>query len=216
MSASRTTRRLTRPTDAEWARVIDVLQAALFNDKVVLCITGASKAAERAMYRQYAEASLRDGEVWVAGPNGQIHAVALWIGPGRDEPSIIQDPYRSLLSEETRHWILHHYTPQYRELYASAYASGSLIRTQSWHLRFIGVEPQHQRQGLGRALMGAMLNNGQHQAHTMATDVSTLSAVYFFQQFGFVHRGVKNFTSRRASFPMWCLLKEASPPNPRR
>jgi ribosomal protein S18 acetylase RimI-like enzyme len=34
-----------------------------------------------------------------------------------------------------------------------------MIRTQAWHLRFIGVEPQYQRQGLGRALVEAILRD---------------------------------------------------------
>lgn len=47
----------------------------------------------------------------------------------------------------------------YRELYASAYAAGPIIRTQSWHLSFIGVVPQLQRRGLGRALLNAFIRN---------------------------------------------------------
>ena len=51
-------------------------------------MTGLSRAAERNMYKAYALAALRDGEIWVAGINGNIHAVALWIRPGREEPSL--------------------------------------------------------------------------------------------------------------------------------
>lgn len=89
----------------------------------------------------------------------------------RDRPD-----YFAQLSDQTRRWIVQHvrlhslphknashgstqFSLVYRELYTSAYAAGPVIRTQSWHLGFIGVLPQLQRRGLGRALVNAVIGN---------------------------------------------------------
>jgi hypothetical protein len=53
-------------------------------DNAIACLTGASKAAERVLYEVCMNACLRDGEVWVAGFDDQIHAVSFWVRPGAD------------------------------------------------------------------------------------------------------------------------------------
>jgi hypothetical protein len=54
----------------------------------MVSLTGLSKPAERGIYRAYALAALRDGEIWLASVNGSAHAVALWVRPGREELSL--------------------------------------------------------------------------------------------------------------------------------
>lgn len=76
-------------------------------------------------------AALLDGEIWVAGFNGSIDGAALWIQPGREEPTLCVDPcglhlqwslglishlrdrpaYFSELSDQTRRWIVQHVRP---------------------------------------------------------------------------------------------------------
>ncbi|VDB87160.1 unnamed protein product [Peniophora sp. CBMAI 1063] len=152
-------------------------------------------------------AALRDGEIWVAGFNGSIDGAAIWIQPGKEEPTLDRPDYFAQLSDQTRRWIVQHFSLVYRELYASAYAAGPIIRTQSWHLGFIGVLPQLQRRGLGRALVNAVIANAGHAEYPVTVDASVLSSVYFLQSLGFVHRGVKNFTCPKGSFPLWCLMR---------
>jgi len=53
-------------------------------DNAILCLTGASKPNERALYEICMNASIQNGEIWVAGFDDQIQAVSLWIRPGVD------------------------------------------------------------------------------------------------------------------------------------
>jgi hypothetical protein len=53
-------------------------------DNGIVCLTGASKTAERLLYEVCMNACLRDGEVWVAGFDDKIQAVSFWTRPGTD------------------------------------------------------------------------------------------------------------------------------------
>lgn len=87
--------------EQEKTRVIGVLETAMINgtllfstllcpnahlplDNAILCMTGASKASEKALYEICMNACLEHGELWVAGFDNEIHAVSFWIRPGTD------------------------------------------------------------------------------------------------------------------------------------
>ncbi|KAI0049539.1 acyl-CoA N-acyltransferase [Auriscalpium vulgare] len=210
MSSNIAVRLLTAPSDDDRARILDILEAAFHADNLILCLTGASRTAERFLYQRIIDVCLRDGEVWVAGFGGRIDAVALWIRPGRDYLIGADDEYRRTLPDEMQDWYLQHMRPKYQELYAATYAKGSQTRVQAWHLKLMAVHPQRQRQRLGKSLMSTLLDKADRSSLTLTTDVQTSSALHFFQALGFKYTGVKNFISRRAGFPLWSMLRQPS------
>jgi len=194
MSCTITVRQLSAPTDTEKLHVIEVLQAAFANDKALQCLTAESKLAEKAAYRMFLEAALKDGEVWVAGFDNRIDGAALWFRPGKDYTIASQQEYQGLFSEDMREWIFHHFLPKYQELYSTAYPTGGIIRMQAWHLKMIGVLPQQHRRGLGRALVRAVQEKADRNSQAMTTDVATSFSVYFLLLY-WHHRSVNSLNS---------------------
>jgi len=178
MSSSATIpRRLTAPNEQERTRIIEILEMALINDNAIVCLTGASKTSERVLYEVCMNTCLRDGEVWVAGFNDQIHAVSFWIRPGTDFHIGLSEDYFRHLGDDIKDWVTHHFTPKYNELYQSSYPNGPQARAEAWHLLLIGVQPAYQRRGLGKLLIDVLREAADRQSQCMTADVQTTSAV---------------------------------------
>jgi len=206
-SPAPTVRRLTAPSEQEKTRVIELLETALINDNAILCLTGASKTNERALYEICMNASLQNGEIWVAGFDDQIHAVSLWIRPGVDFHIGLSDDYFRRAGDDVKQWVTHHFTPKYNELYQSFYSNGKQARVEAWHLILIGVQPSFQRRGLGKRLVSVLRETADAQSQCITVDVQTSVAIHFFNSLGFKYTGVKNFMSRQAGFPLWNMLR---------
>ncbi|KAI0260014.1 hypothetical protein BC834DRAFT_973815 [Gloeopeniophorella convolvens] len=167
-SPSPSVRHLAAPSAQERTRIIELLETAFFND----------------------------GEVWVAGFNGQINAVAFWVRPGADFHIGLADDYFRRLPDDMREWLSHHFIPKYHELYSSSYPNGQQTRVQSWHLVLLGVQQSSQRRGLGKRLVNILRERADRQSQTITADVQTSAAVHFLNNAGFRYMGVKNVVVR--------------------
>ncbi|TFY62310.1 hypothetical protein EVG20_g6752 [Dentipellis fragilis] len=208
MASSLTVRQLTAPDDAEHQHMIALLEETFANDTAIRCVTGGSKDNRRAWCKLLIDKTLREGQLWAAGFNGRIDALAFWFGPGVESAIAESNEYAAMLTEDMRDWMNLHYRPQYQELYRSTYATGSRVRIQAWHLKIIAVRLSHQRQGLGRALVAVVTEKADRDTVAMTTDTTTSNALYFLQRLGFRYIGVKNFVMQRYGFPMWCMIRE--------
>ncbi|KAA1471992.1 hypothetical protein DENSPDRAFT_150190 [Dentipellis sp. KUC8613] len=225
MASSLTVRQLTAPSDAEHQHMITLLEETFAHDTAMRCISGSSKDNRRAWCKVLIDKTLREGQLWAAGHNGRIDALAFWFGPGVESAIVESNEYAAMLSQDMRDWINLHvgrilsvvlipadilcqYRPQYHELYRSAYAAGSRVRVQAWHLKLLAVRQSRQRQGLGSALVAVITEKADRDNLAMTTDTTSSNALYFLQRFGFRYIGVKNFVMQQYGFPMWCMIRE--------
>lgn len=74
-----------------------------------------------------------------------------------------------------------------------------------YYLFFLGVEPEHQGQGLGSALLSPMLERIEASGLPCYTDTSTVRNVTFYERLGF--RVVERSSVRDANFPVWSLRR---------
>ncbi|THH14434.1 hypothetical protein EW146_g5895 [Bondarzewia mesenterica] len=174
--------------DTERARILEVFKIALGHDNCIACIVNGSQQTLHTFFDMGLDASLKDGEVWVAGYDNRIDAVALWIKPGTDHVVALQEKYQALFVGEMKEWLTSHFALKYQELYTTAYPTGVQRRIQAWHLNYIAVDPQYYRRGLGKALVCAVRDKADRDNQTMTTDVPTShSPLYTSSSIDFEH-----------------------------
>lgn len=78
--------------------------------------------------------------------------------------------------------------------------------TPHWYLLLLGVEPAHQRQGLGRQLLAPLLAKADAAGDTVRLETNNAESIPFYERQGFkvVYTGQVN-----ASMPQWALERTA-------
>ena len=66
------------------------------------------------------------------------------------------------------------YVPTYEELYRGALPTGQLGRRDAWNVKLLAVNPDYQRRGVGRALLGSICRQVCTVLSFMATVVLTV------------------------------------------
>lgn len=137
------------------------------------------------------------GELIGAYHNSQLLGVLGRLAPNRCQPSLFETLSLApalLASNSPLGWI--------RTLrWLSSWAQLD-PNVPHWHLGPLAVSPQHQRQGIGRALMAYAINKAQGSSLYLETD--KLSNVKFYQSLGF------HITAQPTLLdtPTWLMLKE--------
>ncbi|THH08338.1 hypothetical protein EW146_g9025 [Bondarzewia mesenterica] len=149
-------------------------------------------------------ACLLAGEVWVAGfAPDKIQAATLWFGPGQD---LLGGPNR----EEQKKLGWDEFQAKFPE---DRMRQCSLANTfKSWHLQLLGVATEHQRKGLGRALIDAVREKARAQNLGMSVETETSNSLQFYKSVGFVVQGQTVISGYQSieentpkTSPMYCL-----------
>ncbi|TDL29996.1 hypothetical protein BD410DRAFT_893185 [Rickenella mellea] len=176
-------------------------------------------------HRAQIRAGLLAGEVWVAGfTPDDILGAAVWFGPGqellggpnrKDQMELGWKTFQAKLSEDGKRVWWRMFLGEYCTL-----ATNSLSRKHqrpdswkfdSWHLQLLGVIPEHQRKGLGRALIEEIKKKADEQHLGMSVETETEKSLRFYKGVGFVEQGntiITGYTdgSQPAkTSPMYCL-----------
>ncbi|KAI0372358.1 hypothetical protein BV20DRAFT_1034487 [Pilatotrama ljubarskyi] len=204
-----TVRRLADPTDEEIERAVQILFNAFRDDVGMASFSGGSTRVQRDIFRRTLRACLAHGEVYVGLVDGKAYGVAASIAPGADWAFYDQDDFTKDLSSYLDEWFTYHYIPTYEELYRLALPGGQRGRRDAWNLKLLAVDPECQRRGIGRALLGSVCEQADAGEKCVTADVKSPNLVQWFRKSGFSHRAVKNFTSRdSAGFPLWCMVRD--------
>ncbi|KAH9846071.1 acyl-CoA N-acyltransferase [Lenzites betulinus] len=210
MSATKVSvRRMTDPSEEDIEMVVQVLMNAFRDDVGLQSFSGGSARLARDVFRRTTKGCVAHGAIYLGLIDNVPHGVALLVAPGADWNFYQESDFAEGLSTYLFEWYTYHYMPTYEELYRISLPSGQRGRRDAWNIKFLAVNPDFQRKGVGRALLGAICKQADADAVCVTADVKSPNLVQWFRKRGFSHRGVKNFSSKdSAGFPLWCTVRE--------
>lgn len=126
--------------------------------------------------------------------------VALWTPPGEGKLS----PMETLQLMPTIARIFGRWTP--RALRGLSYQESKYPERPHYHLVFMGVEPQHQGEGIGSQLMRPVLRRFDREGMPVYLEASTLRARALYLRHGFEDLDVMRFPG--GGPPMWRMWRE--------
>jgi ribosomal protein S18 acetylase RimI-like enzyme len=118
---------------------------------------------------------------------------ALWLPPGASpDEKALEDLFQRAIPESRRKQLLVVF-----ELMSSYHPRGS-----HWHLPLIGIDPRHQGQGWGSALLAEGLNHCDQSGQMAYLECSNPAHIALYQKHGFELIGEIQIGSCPAIFPM--------------
>lgn len=137
-------------------------------------------------------------------PDGAtVHGVALWVPPVLDHCVGQESPY---VTEALRDW-----PQQARDRFGATFAQLDAIHARlmpqpHWHLATVGVDPAHQRQGYGRALLQARTALIDTEGYPCYLDTATAGGVRLYERHGF--RVVESGVVPGTPIPYWAMRRD--------
>ncbi|EIM83208.1 uncharacterized protein STEHIDRAFT_159806 [Stereum hirsutum FP-91666 SS1] len=138
-------------------------------------------------------AAYRGGQIYVASYKEHTFAgVAAWFPPGQglfhtpDQAVGGFDDLVADFSPELRDWWINYFLPKYSNQTTSALGEG--VKLASWHLQLIGVSPEHQRKGIGSALIDLISTKAKADGVSLCLEVEEGPKISFYEKCGFVVR----------------------------
>ncbi|MGE3269356.1 MAG: GNAT family N-acetyltransferase [Chloroflexota bacterium] len=121
------------------------------------------------------------GEVWTVG---NVDGAAIWWGPGAVTPSPARAAYAGFDEGEAVLGVdVWEQTLEIGWMVADVHERA--ISEPHWYLNTLGVRPERQRAGLGRALLTSMLDRLDRERLPVYLDTGTAENVAYYQQHGF-------------------------------
>lgn len=188
-------------------RAAATLAAALFDDPLAAYLSTdveRRRAIIEPFMRANIELGLLYGEVFstVAG-----EAAAVWLRPGHTTLGPVQ-LVRSGLLWATVRMGLGAMTRFFRFAALGDQLHRQSVSTPHWWLFLIGVDPSHQQQGLGRALLEPMLARADGEAVPCYLETTNGRNLAYYQRFGFAVTGQAQ--ARASSLTVWSMLRRAA------
>lgn len=147
--------------------------------------------------------SLRYGEVY-ASP--EIGGVACWLPPGIPIPTFVREARSGLLRLPLAFgWSGFRRLVEYGRWHA--WLHHELAVDPHWFLATIGVDPARQRQGVGSALLEAVLQKADSQQVSCYLETHLLDNVRLYERHGF--ETVRLFDVPGHTVPVWAMQRKA-------
>ena len=178
-----------------------VLARAFQHDPVCSWIFSADSSRRRRLRRFFLavlqHSALRHGAVEVACANGGIAGVAVWFPPGAWPSAMGLSALPALLLAVGRHVGT-------ASKFESAAARAHPREHLHWYLAYIGVDPSHQGQGVGSALLRSRLERRNNQAQPAYLENSNPDNAALYERFGFEVTGALDLPEGAPAVPtMW-------------
>ncbi|KAI0062407.1 acyl-CoA N-acyltransferase [Artomyces pyxidatus] len=193
-------------TEKDVQQVIDIWSQAYRDDEFIRTTTrGIPELFEKFIHATFI-AAMRGGEIYFAThEDNTVAGVAAWYPPGRlafDSPEQAEGGYNELFDRhpELVDWWMD-FLPKF-----STEALGEGFKLASWHLMFIGVRPELQRHGVGRALIEHVKQIAEREGKALCVEAGTEDTIAFYQDCGFFIRGSQvDWKNPTQNLPTWVL-----------
>jgi ribosomal protein S18 acetylase RimI-like enzyme len=185
-----------------------VLARAFVDDPVWAWIVPGRERRDRLLpwlFRVSLDGARDDGTLWVT--QGEIHAVARWLGPGRGRgqprlgslPSLALAPFRLRAGVRRAAAFGRAHAKLRKEI-----APGS-----HWYLAGIGVDPAFQNRGLGGVVMAPGLDRADADGLPAALVTATSRNHSFYERHGFEIAAVRRVPNGGPE--LWGMVREPRP-----
>ena len=183
----------------------EALTQAFFDDP--LCVYTFPDPRERAeKFVHFFTDSVRESFALqgVYSTAGRVEGVAVWMPPGSGALSTEQaqaggiDPLQTLFGEEAYQrftGVFSHLGPLHEQL----------VPGEHWYLALLGVVPARQGQGVGSALLTAVLQQADRAGLPCYLETFQPEAVRLYERHGF--EGVVVDTEPRSQLPFWAMRR---------
>jgi ribosomal protein S18 acetylase RimI-like enzyme len=188
-------------------RAATVLARALAHDPISLyAFAGAAPAWETLvpLFLSYLHAG--DFLLDTVPDGATIHGVALWVPPAPDVRDHSVGPESPYVTEALREW-----PQEARDRFGATFAQldaihARLLPQPHWHLATLGVDPAHQRQGYGRALLQSRTAVIDAEGYPCYLDTATAGGVRLYERHGF--RVVETGVVPGTTMPYWAMRRD--------
>jgi len=197
-------RRLTDPTEEQVEKALGVLMKSYEHDIAAQALSGNDPKVLLYIFQKLLSFALQTGHVYIAVSGSNIIGVALWIPPGVDSVWWLDPDLLEMVKPELQVWYTEHYTPLVKRLYKNAFPNVETKRRDSWWLKVLGVVPESQHKGIGKALISVIARRDE----PMVAEARDPGIVDFLQKAGFKYSTVKNVSCVNSpGFPMFLMYK---------
>jgi GNAT superfamily N-acetyltransferase len=179
--------------------VIRVLADAFFHDDPYLWIVpdeGQRRLSTHAFFSIFAPACFAHGAVYMAA---EARGAALWLPPGADlVPEHEADEFGAALATTAGPPECVQRTVQLFEMLGRHHP-----QEPHWYLAFMGVDPARQNQGIGSALLAAVLARADAEGTPAYLEASSPVNVRLYERHGFRVVRELRVADSPPLFPMW-------------
>jgi ribosomal protein S18 acetylase RimI-like enzyme len=205
----RTSHPVRRATRADVADLAAVLSRAFARDPFYSYLAGDAPERNQRMrdgwsgILRYASAGMR--ETWTTDDRA---GVALWIPPGRRASSLI-DSVRLMpaMARLTGGGRLRQVASALETLEARRHQH---VPAPHWYLSVLGVDPDRQREGIGSALLGPVLERAATQGTPAYLETATAHNVLLYERHGF--EVVEELILPRTDIRGWLMVRPPGAP----
>ncbi|KAL0579920.1 hypothetical protein V5O48_002091 [Marasmius crinis-equi] len=160
-------------------------------------------------------ATLVGGQLYVVeAPQAGIMGVGLYFGPGQDlfvNEEQKEQGFNQLMqrvNEDARRWFTEYFIEEMlHKIVDPVYGQG--VQHGNYHLQLFGVSPDHQRKGVGKALLRHVEEKARSEGRDVVLETFTPGNVAIYEKMGYEVQG--NTHPKHPAFPddkkIWCLRK---------
>ena len=190
-------------TRADVPTIATTLSAAFVDDPVKQHLTGLAHVPPQrsvAFFDAFTRMQLRHDHVYVAG-DGRVPGAALWSPPGHWKVSAGQ---------------IVRWSPRFLKMYGRRFLPNLKVllgprglhpTEPHYYLEFVGVHPQHQGKGLGRALIEPVVELADREGVGMYLENSKEKNLAFYGRHGFQVRAHTHLPGRNGP-PAWLMWRD--------
>ena len=190
------------------AEVARVLGAAFLDDPVFAWIIPERSHLEAVIvpvFDAFVEAFARHDESWVAVGDGTVVGGALWAPPGADAVHPDDEPGLTAALVELS-------GPHLERMSTCLEQFGSVHPTEpAWYLNFLGVDPAHQGQGTGAALLREVLDRADAAGDAAYLEATNLRNRQLYERHGFRCTAEITLPDGPTAYAMWRDPQGAGP-----
>ncbi|EGO00642.1 hypothetical protein SERLA73DRAFT_178507 [Serpula lacrymans var. lacrymans S7.3] len=202
-----TVQRVERPSETQIEASVALFVSCMKDNIAALSLSGCDATLLDPMARSTLMAGILAGEYYNAtDESGDVVGFALWMPPGEEmfskpeQRELGLNDFMARLPEVGRDYYKNTYSAVFLDFVSSCL--GPTGKRDAWWLHMLMVHPERQRQGIGRALVGPVLEKATQKGEVLALSTTTHTNVPIYTAMGFKEMGGRTVPSPLGEWPL--------------